>query len=171
MKIRTQLIGATAIFAVLLVFISGFVITTNQQVDSLAREEDIANGIAIQIGELGYLSNEYILYREPQQADQWNAKFASISTDIASLSVDRPEQRVIVNTLAANLRNIKSVFDDISLTPVLSGNPDLGSIEISLSRTAVQNQGMIFDASRLAGLIREEEMGVSMMRLYLTFGT
>ena len=57
MKLRTQLIAAIVVFVILLVFLSGFVISTNQQVDSLSRQQDIANSIAIETGELGYLSN------------------------------------------------------------------------------------------------------------------
>ena len=97
MKIRTQLIAGIVIFALLLAIISGFVIATNQQVEHIIDEEELANKIALEIGELGYLSNDYILYREPQQAERWNTKFASISEDIASLSPGQPEQQVIAD--------------------------------------------------------------------------
>ena len=103
MKIRTQLIAGFAVFALLLAIISGLVITTNQQAENLISQEEIANTIALDVGELGYLSNDYILYREPQQVDRWNAKYASVSGNIASLSVDQPEQRAIVGNLDANL--------------------------------------------------------------------
>ena len=168
MKLRTQLIAAIVVFVILLVFLSGFVISTNQQVDSLSRQQDIANSIAIETGELGYLSNDYILHREPQLADRWNAKYESIAGNIGRLSVDKPEHQAIVSTLAANLRNTKSVFDDIASTPLKDGT-NAGFVELSWSRIAVLNQGMIFDASRLAGLIHDEETGVRAMRLYFTF--
>ena len=83
MKIRTQLIAGIVIFIILLAIIFGLVIITNQQVDKLIDQETMANGIALEVGELGYLSNDYILYREPQQADRWNTKYASISVHIA----------------------------------------------------------------------------------------
>ena len=166
MKLRTQLIAAIVVFVVLLVFLSGFIISTNQQVDSLSRQQEIANNIAIETGELGYLANDYILHREPQEADRWNAKYASISDNIARLSVDQPEQQAIVGNLAANLLNTKSVFDDIVSSPLQPGGADTGFIDIMWNRIAVQDQGMIFDANRLAGLIREQEIGVRGVMLF-----
>ena len=88
----------------------------------------MANGIALEVGELGYLSNDYILYREPQQADRWNTKYASISARIARLSVDQPKQQAIVSNLAANLKNSKSVFDDIAGSPMQPGSTGTGFV-------------------------------------------
>jgi len=169
MKFRTQLIAGFVIFALLLGIISGFVIVTDQQVNKLAAQEAIASNIALEVGELGYLSNDYILYREPQQAGRWNAKFTSISEEIGSLSVDPPEQQAIVGNLAANLKNSKSVFDDIASSPVRSGSADTSYIQLSWSRMAVQNQGMIFDAGRLADLIHGQAEGVKQTKLFLVF--
>ena len=91
MKIRTQLIAGTVIFALLLIIISGLIFSTNQQLDKLMAQEDLANRITLEVSELGYLSNDYILYREPLQADRWNAKFTSVSTDIAHLDLSAPD--------------------------------------------------------------------------------
>ncbi|HVN73695.1 MAG TPA: PAS domain S-box protein [Methanoregula sp.] len=169
MKIRTQLIAGIIIFAALLVIISALVIVTNQQVDRLNIQEQTANSIVLDVGELGYLSNDYILYREPQQAERWNAKFASIATEIANLSVDHPDQQAIATTLAANLKNTKSVFDDIASNPGQPAGSQTGFIQLSSSRIAVQNEGMIFDAGRLAVLIRGEADGLRQARTLLIF--
>ena len=69
MKIRTLLIASVVTFSILLLIISGLVIVTNQQIGKLVNQEATANTIALEVGELGYLSNDYILFREPQQAD------------------------------------------------------------------------------------------------------
>ena len=167
MKIRTQLIAGIVIFAILLAIISGFVIATNQQVEHIIDEEELANKIALEIGELGYLSNDYILYREPQQAERWNIKFTTISKDIASLSPGRPEQQAIADNLASNLRNSKLIFDDIVLSPVQPAGSDTVFVQLSWSRMAVQNQGMIFDAGRLAHLLRDQAEELRQTRLLL----
>jgi len=169
MKIRTQLIASIVVFAVLLAIISGLVIATNQQVEQLIDQEEIANSIAIEAGELGYLSNDYILYREPQQAERWYAKFDSISSHVSSLSVDQPEQQAIVGNLQANLRNTKSVFDDIVSSPAQPVGGDTGFVQLSWSRMAVQNQGMVFDASRLARLLGDQADGLREARTLLIF--
>ena len=96
MKIRTLLITSIVTFSILLLIISGLVVVTNQQIGKLVDQEARANTIALEVGELGYLSNDFILYRESQQEERWNTKFSSISEDIMRLSVDQPEQQAIV---------------------------------------------------------------------------
>ncbi len=170
MKIRTLLIASVVTFSILLLIISGLVIVTNQQIGKLVEQEATANTIALEVGELGYLSNDYILFREPQQADRWNTKYASISDDIASLSVDQPEQQAIVRNLEANLRNTRSVFDDIASNPAQPDRTaDTGFVQLSWSRMAVQNQGMVFDTVRLANLLNEDAEELMRVRNLLIF--
>ena len=66
-------------------------------------------------------------------------------------------------------RNSKSVFDDIVASPLQADGSETGFIQLSWSRMAVQNQGMIFDASRLAGLIRTQADELRQLRLVLIF--
>jgi PAS domain S-box-containing protein len=167
MKIRTQLIAGIVVFAIILMIISGFTLVTNNTVEKLIDQEDVANSIALQVGELGYLSNDYIIYHEPEQVDRWNAKYAAIAVNISQLSVDPPEQQMIAGTLAANLRNTKSVFDDIASAPPPTGSSSTAFIQLSWTRMAVQNQLMIFDASRLADLLRAQADDLRQTRLLL----
>ncbi|MDD1678180.1 MAG: ATP-binding protein [Methanomicrobiales archaeon] len=169
MKIRTQVVAGTIIFALLLLVVSGLVVATNQKVERLIDQETIANEIALEVGELGYLSNDYILYREPQQEDRWNAKFTSITGHIESLSVDTTEQQAIVGNLRTNLGNTKAVFDDIVSSPHQSEGTGFSFVQLSWSRMAVQNQGMVFDAGRLASLLRFQTDGLRETRTLLIF--
>jgi PAS domain S-box-containing protein len=170
MKIRTLLITSIVTFSILILIIAGLVVVTNQQIGTLVDQEVRANTIALEVGELGYLSNDFILYREPQQADRWNTKYVSISDDIAGLTVDQPEQKAIVRNLEANLRNTRSVFDEITSNPVQPDRTaDSGFVQLSWSRMAVQNQGMVFDAGRLANLLNEESEELMRIRNLLIF--
>jgi methyl-accepting chemotaxis protein len=90
--------------------------------------------------------------------------------DITHLSVDQPEQQAIVDNLKANLRNTKSVFDDIASSPAQPGsNTDSGFVQLSWSRMAVQNQGMVFDAGRLANLLHADSEELMLVRNLLIF--
>ncbi|MDD1651624.1 MAG: PAS domain S-box protein, partial [Methanomicrobiales archaeon] len=160
MRIRTQLLVALAIFAILIALISVLVIVTNREVERLTAQGELAENIALEAGELGYLSSDYILYREPQQKERWQAKYDSISGHAASLSVDRAEEMAIAGNLAANLKNTRAVFEDIVSGPVPAGGTGSAVIQLSWGRMAVQSQGMIFDAGRLARLLREEADGL-----------
>ena len=62
MKIKTQLIFSMVFFGVALLIISSSVILTNQQVDRLNKQEELAKNIELDAGELSYLSNDYLLY-------------------------------------------------------------------------------------------------------------
>ncbi len=161
MKIRTQLIISMVFFGVALAIISASVISTNQQVDRLVEQEELAKNIELEVGELGYLSNDYLLYRERQQIDRWESKYSSIFADVSNLTVEQPDQQVLVNNIKANGQRLKEIFDDVvsnaeSSPGVQQSAVNPASVQISWSRMAVQSQGMIFDASRLEQLLREQ---------------
>lgn len=161
MKIRTQLIISMVFFAAALAIISASVISANQQVDRLSKQEELSKNIELEVGELGYLSNDYLLYRESQQIDRWESKYSSILDDVSNLTVEQPDQQVLVNNIKANGKRLKEIFDDIvsnaeSSPEVRQSAISQESIQVSWSRMAVQSQGMIFDASRLAQLLREQ---------------
>ena len=112
MKIRTQLIISIVLFGIALLIIAASVVITNQQVDRLNQQQNLVKNIELGAGELGYLSNDYLLYHESQQLDRWNSKYAAFSDDLSRLSVDTPEQRDLVNTIKANQQRLKDVFGD-----------------------------------------------------------
>ncbi len=163
MKLRTQLIISMVFFAVFIAVISVSMMVTNQQIEQLQNQEKLLKNIELKTGELGYLSNDYLLYGESQQIDRWESKYNSISNDISNLTVDSPDQQVVVDSIKTNQLRLKSIFDDIVSEGESSqedqGQPstlDPAFIQVSSSRLAIQSQGMIFDASRLSQLIREQ---------------
>jgi PAS domain S-box len=167
MKIRTQLMVGMVIFAILLIAVSGLFLTTNRQQEQLVSQEAIAMDIVREVGELGYLSDDYILYRESRQEERWNAKFASLSAHIDNLSVDTPEEQGIASNLENSLSNARAIFDDIALSPVTPPNSEY--VQLSWSRMAVQTQGMVFDAGRLSSLYRAQIDDLQGTRTLLIF--
>ena len=178
MKIRTRLILSVAIFVIALLIIIGSVIVTNQQVDRLNHQEELSKTIEVEANELGYLSSDYILYRESQQAERWESKYSALASDLSDLAVDTPEQKVLVNNLMENLQRLRHVFDDIK-SGVTGGRQgdlatDLAVVQVSWSRLAVQTQGIVFDAGRLSHLLRDEAdqvKQVSNLLIFLLMGT
>jgi PAS domain S-box-containing protein len=161
MKIRTQLIVSMVFFGVALMIISASVMLTHQQVERLNKQEELAKNIEIGASELGYLSNDYLLYHERQQVDRWEAKFSTFSRDLSDLSVDNPDSQVLVDNIKANRLRLREVFDDVvseieSAPQSSDGALDRTSIQISGSRIGVQTQGMVFDAARLSQMLREQ---------------
>jgi len=163
MRIRTQILAVLVVFALITVVVSVLMISTNQELERLNRQGEIAESIASS-RRSGYLSNDYILYREPPQAERWQVQYTTISDLIGRLSVDRPEQRTIADNLGVNLRNTRTVFEDIQSSPVPAGGTTTASVQLFWSRMAVQNQGMIFDAGRLEHLLQEEADGLKQTR-------
>ena len=64
MKIRTQCILGMVLFGVMLTIVSASVIITSGQVERLNEQEKIAHRIERGASDLGYLSNDYLLYHE-----------------------------------------------------------------------------------------------------------
>ncbi len=160
MKIRTQLIISVVFFAVVLAVIFGLVITTNQQVERLDEQEELAKNIELKANELAYLSNDYILYQDSQQIDRWESEFSSFSNDVSKLKVDRLDQLALVNSIKANGHQLNDIFEDVVLkvesTSDKQSTLSPSFIQVAGSRIGVKTQGVIFDTSRLAQLVREE---------------
>jgi PAS domain S-box-containing protein len=124
--------------------------------------------------ELGYLSNDYLLYRESQQASRWESKFASFSNNLSNLKVGTREQQVLVDNIKTNQQRLKAVLDE--LKAALARTPQAQApvpapefIQVFWSRMEVQNQGMIFDASRLTRMLREQEDQLRRVTSLLSF--
>ncbi len=162
MNIRTQLIVSIAFFTIALLVISASVITTNQNVALLNAQEELAKSIELKANELGYLTNDYLLYQESQQVSRWESKYASINDDLGNLTVDASDQQVLVNNIKSSQQRLREVFADIvahadAASGTQNSSIDPAFIQVSSSRIGVQTQGMVFDASRLSQKIREEQ--------------
>jgi signal transduction histidine kinase len=174
MKIRTQFIITLSLFGLLLVAIAGSLVNTNQKVERLNKQEEIAKSIEHIARELSYLSNDYLLHNESQQRARWEAKYSSLSENLENLVPNTPEQQVLVAQIRANLGRLEAVFYDItstleSFSQTPGSGPDLEFIQISWSRIEVQNQGMIFDASLLAQQFRDQANQLNQTNIMLIF--
>ncbi|MBI4788768.1 MAG: response regulator [Chloroflexi bacterium] len=162
MKIRTQFVISTVLFGFLLLVSGALVIFVDQRVQTTSRQRVFARQIETGAYELGYFANDYLLYRDSRQASQWESRYAAFVLDVSNMRVDTPEQQVLVDRIKTNQTRLKSVFTDIqaslvSMPPTQDGVPEPAFLQTSWSRMEVQNQGLIFDASRLAQLLREQE--------------
>ena len=159
MRIRTEFRITVLLFAVLLLVVVASVIVTGREVERAGEQERIADDIARGAGELGYLANDYLIYREGQQLKRWQSRFAAFSATVASLRPRRPEHKALFRNIQANQQRLKEVFD--SLPPGVTSQSqspgtalDPAFLQVSWSRMAVQSQALASDASRLARLLR-----------------
>jgi PAS domain S-box-containing protein len=172
MKIRTTLLLSLGIFALILAIIFASVISTSQQVNRLNEQEQIASSVEKGANDLGFLSNEYLLYREDLQRDRWYAKYNAISDQLAGLSPDQPEQEVLVESIRTNQERLHTVFSEIvSAQDASPAGTDPGVdpafLQVSWSRLAVQDQSMITDASQLVNLLEQEKEQASQTNILL----
>jgi signal transduction histidine kinase len=174
MRIRTQFIITMFIFCVVLVAISALVIITSKQVEKASEQDKNAGSVAQGADDLSYLSNDYLIYREKQQLSRWESRFTSFSTQLAGLSVDKPDQQALVRSIQANARRLKEVFDGVLSAARNSPEAenvtlDSAFLQVSWSRMAVQTQSLVSDASRLSRLLRAEMDQLSKTRSILMF--
>ncbi|MBI4790601.1 MAG: PAS domain S-box protein [Chloroflexi bacterium] len=174
MKIRTQFIISTVVFGVIFVIASLSALYANLRVQETHKQELLAGEIESQAFELGYLANDYLLYRESQQASRWESKFNAFSNTLARLNVETPEQQVLANNIKTNRQRLKAVFDEVraavEAAPVPSAALSADAMQVSWSRMEVQNQGMIFDAGRLTWMLREQEDQLRQLTEMLNLG-
>ncbi len=145
------------LFGGILAAISASAIITNRQVDNAIEQEAIADTIVMGASELSYLASDYVIYREAQQLDRWEARFAAFAHDVSRLQANDPEQEALVRNLQVNAERLRSVFDSVAAA-VASRSQGPGEtldpvlLQVSWSRVAVQTQGLVLDASRLSQL-------------------
>jgi signal transduction histidine kinase len=149
------------LFGVVLAAIAVSATITNQQVERVDEQVRIANSISQGASELGYLAGDYLVYRESQQLNRWQTRFASFSSEVASLQPDDPGQQALVGNIQANTQRLGDVFD--SVVSAIAGSSqdqsasiDLGFLQVSWSRLAVQSQGLASDSSQLALLLEDQ---------------
>ncbi len=136
------------------------------------RGKTTAESLLLEAHELSELSNDYILFREKRQAVQWETKYNSMAALIGTITGDRPEEQSIIDSFAANHKRLKEIFNDVRAT-VETGSVsshhggDIGFLQLSWSRLTVQTQGMIFDVSQLADLIKEDTRAVEYRAIIL----
>jgi PAS domain S-box-containing protein len=149
------------LFGIILVILAVSAIITHQELEKASEQERICANIAQGASELSYLSNDYLIYRESQQLKRWESRFASLSNQVASLNVGKPDQQALVRNIQANTRRLKEVFESVASAV---GGPsrnrsaalDLPFLQVSWSRMAVQSQGLVSDASRLSQLLHQQ---------------
>ena len=174
MRIRTQFITTMFLFGTLLVMIAASAIITTQQAAKVSEQEKIANSIAQGASELSYLSNDYLIYRETQQLNRWQSRFALLSRRVASLNAAKPEQQALVRNIQANQTRLKGVFDSVVLSLGTSSPNqkivfDPAFFKVSWSRMAVQSQGLVSDASRLSQMLHAEADRLKRINLIVIF--
>ena len=162
MRIKTQFIISTVIFGVILLIMAVSLVITELQIQRSDEQEDLAFNVERSASELGYLSNDYLLFHESQQRARWESKLASFSNYLARLNPDKPEQQAVVNNIKANQQRLEAVFTDVATAlEGASRGQDAGAvqtlIEVSWSRMAVQNQGIFFEALRLSQMLHEDQ--------------
>ena len=175
MRIKTQFIITMALFAIILVIAAASAIVTHQQVAKADRQERLAAEISQGASELGYLSNDYLIYRERPQLKRWQSRFAAFSGQVAALDVDKPEQQALVANIRANKERMKAVFDSVSAVPPRpSGDPgaaalDPAFLQVSWSRMAVQSQALAADALHLSRLLDQQRDRLTDLRTILMY--
>jgi PAS domain S-box-containing protein len=158
MRISTQFKLALAIFSVLLIVITASIVVISQQVSETRQQENLANNIAQDASNLSYLSNDYVIYQGTQQLTQWQASYASFSSNVGNLTVNTPEQQALVSDLQNNEQRIKTIFDGIVLSTTNSQGSNTGhsELEVSWSRISIVSNTLISDATQLAQLLRTQ---------------
>lgn len=144
------------LFVLVLVTIFISAVITNHMVDNTYKQHQIVDYIAKGAGELSYLSNDYVIYREDQQLERWYARFKLFANEVNMLKTDKPDQQVLVRNIKENTQRLKNVFDSVvSDMDNLSTNPDINLelLHVSWSRIAVQSLTLTSDASHLSLLI------------------
>jgi nitrate/nitrite-specific signal transduction histidine kinase len=162
MKIRTQFILSMIVLGSLLLLVSIAVVITDQKVENTSQQELLASQIESEAHNLSTIANDYLLYRESQQASRWESQFASFSNDLSEMKVTNPEQQALLADIKTNQQQLRAIFTEIkagieNAPQTQEAAFDTTFMQVSWSRLEVQHQAMIFDASRLRQMLSEQD--------------
>ena len=152
MKLKSQLIISIAIFGIILLIISASVIITNQQALQITNEQETAGQIQTEASNLAYISNDYFLYQDNAQMNQWQTQYSTMSADLSKINSGNPEQAALVTNVETDLQLADAGFNN-SVTLVASTSQN-GQVPTSLKtisdQLAVENQALAYAAYLLA---------------------
>ena len=169
MKIKTQLVVTMILCCAMLLIVAAAVLVTNRRVEHLNAQAEIVHWIERDVSNLSYLTNDYLLFRESQQRTRWETKFSSFSANMSKLKPDDLEQQAVVDNIERSRQRLQAVFANVVATLAdRSQSQDDAAIpaiiQVSWSRIAVQNQGIVFDAHRLEQLLHNQIDGLKRQR-------
>jgi PAS domain S-box-containing protein len=174
MRIRTQFVITMLLFSTVLVIMAISAVYTSKLLDKANQQEKLSDSIAQGASELSYLTNEYLIYGESRQLEHWKSRFASLSEAVVNLDVDIPQQQALARNIQKNQIRLKEVFDSVvsasrKVSQSKSAGGDLGFLQVSWSRMAVQGQELVSDATRLSQMLRQEIDRLMAARSVLTY--
>lgn len=160
MKVRTRFTLATLVFCLVFCLIGASLLYTYAEVERISGQEALAHDIVRGSYELSYLASDFFLHPdETRQNIQWDTRFRSVSTDISRLQPVTPEQKGLVRRISSNKDRLKEIYTQSVLTIGNRTGSDPGFSElrdIAWSRSIVQAQAMVFDASLLSRILAGE---------------
>lgn len=159
MKLRNQFLLAACILGVLLLVTTAGAVATRLRVESLREQQRISAAIERQANNLSYLSNNYLLYQEQLQLEQWDSTYVSLESEVDRLEVNSPSQLALVEGIKSKSERLEAVFREVAAT-VQAGTAspanDPAFLQVSWSRMEIQNRQIITDVSRLDRLLDEQ---------------
>lgn len=160
MRIKNQFLISIIVFSLVFLIIVGSIILTQQQIDQLNSKEAITTNIQTGAGDLGYLSDNYFLYRDNSQLTQWYLTYSALSSDISKLTSNVPTERTLINNVKADSQRLNAVFNDsvsiLQNIPFSQSARANSAFQTQWSRMAVQNQALAFDSQQLSQAFRNQ---------------
>jgi PAS domain S-box-containing protein len=160
MRIKTQFLTNIISFSIILIIVGASVGYTQNQINYLNYQEEIALGIQTGASDLNYISNNYFLYQENSSINSWQRKYDSLKEQIIQLNSTNPREQELVRIVSIDLEHLNTVF--IGVSSFLASAPRnvsvriLPSFQTQWNRMVVQTQGLAFDSQQLAQAIRDQ---------------
>ncbi|MEI6293825.1 MAG: PAS domain S-box protein [Methanomicrobiales archaeon] len=176
MKIKTQVTISLIVFAVLAVVILFSYFSSTNQLNEIHEKQQVIDSIEKSAFELYYLENDYLILGGIRQEERWNAKYASLTSQIQELTVTDPSQQDVLKGLVRSHREMNESFSTlVAVTSGTEGNghpgfsPELR--EFSAGTLTGQTQTFISRASELSQLVTDEADDVHQRRSLIIFSS
>ena len=176
MKIKTQVSISLFVFAVLAVVILFSYFSSTNQLNEIHETQQVIDSIEKSAFELYYLENDYLILGGIRQEERWNAKYASLSSQVQELAVTDPPQQDVLKGLVRSYREMNESFSTlVAVTSGPEGNGYPGSSpelrEFTAGTLTGQTQTFISRSSELSQLVTAEADEVHQRRSLIMFSS
>lgn len=170
MKIKNQFRISIVVFSVIVVIIASSMIFTRQQGYRLNSQDLIVSSVQTGASDLGYIANNYLIYRNNSQVTLWQQRYTIMSQELSKLNLS-PQQQEQLDNIKTNFQQLNSDFIEVvstlGSTPLNQSIIDNTAFQASWSKLAAERQTFATNTLQLSQSIQNQVNELNLQEIIL----
>jgi signal transduction histidine kinase len=171
MKIRTQFFITIFLFVIILLVIGLSLLLTNQVLEELEYEQNIAGDVQEKVDYLAQASYTYFLFQNETQLMDWESNITVIVQDLGNITPINVEQSELINDVRDDIQRVEDAFStfasylqEVPRDQTVRADPEFQSVWIDLSS---EIQKLSSGTAQLSQSLRDQTDQTQQMNVFL----